>query len=58
MPRLEIKAGEIAVPDAPGLGIEALNEKLIAEKLHADFPVAWASTEEWDKEWANDRQWS
>ena len=58
VPRLEIKAGEIAVPDAPGLGIEALNEKLIAEKLHADFPVAWASTEEWDKEWANDRQWS
>jgi len=46
------------VPDAPGLGIESLNEALIAEKLHADFPVAWDSTESWDKEWANDRQWS
>ena len=46
------------MPDAPGLGIEALNEELIREKLHADFPEAWAPTDEWDKEWANDRQWS
>ena len=57
-PRLEIRDGFITVPDAPGLGIEALNESLIREKLHPDFPEAWASTEEWDKEWANDRQWS
>ncbi|MEI3003516.1 MAG: hypothetical protein V8T87_02685 [Victivallales bacterium] len=41
-----------------GLGIDELNEELIAEKLHQDFPVAWESTEQWDKEWANDRQWS
>ena len=34
------------------------SEELIAEKLHQDFPVAWESTEQWDKEWANDRQWS
>ena len=33
-------------------------EELIREKLHADFPEAWAPTDEWDKEWANDRQWS
>ena len=46
------------VPDAPGLGIEALNEELIREKLHPDFPDAWAPTDEWDKEWANDRRWS
>ena len=32
--------------------------ELIASKLHKDFPEAWASTEQWDKEWANDRQWS
>ena len=57
-PRLEIRDGFIAVPDVPGLGIEALNESLISEKLHPDFPEAWAPTAEWDKEWANDRQWS
>lgn len=58
LPRPLVDKGYIKVPDAPGLGIEALNEKLIAEKLHADFPAAWAPTDEWDKEWANDRQWS
>lgn len=53
-----IKNGFIDVPDKPGLGISELNEKLIEEKLHADFPSAWESTESWNKEWANDRQWS
>jgi len=58
LPKPLIKDGYIKVPDVPGLGIEALNEELIKEKLHADFPEAWASTGQWDKEWANDRQWS
>jgi L-alanine-DL-glutamate epimerase-like enolase superfamily enzyme len=58
LPKPLINNGYIKVPDAPGLGIEALNEELIASKLHADFPEAWSSTEPWDKEWANDRQWS
>ena len=57
-PSLEIKDGYIDVPNKPGLGIDDLNEELIASKLHKDFPEAWASTEQWDKEWANDRQWS
>jgi L-alanine-DL-glutamate epimerase-like enolase superfamily enzyme len=58
LPKPLIDNGYIDVPNAPGLGIEALNEDLINEKLHRDFPIAWASTDEWDKEWANDRQWS
>ena len=57
-PALRCENGFITVPDAPGLGIESLNEDLINEKLHKDFPEAWSSTEEWDKEWSNDRQWS
>ena len=57
-PSLKIENGFIEVPDKPGLGFDELNEDLIAEKLHADFPIAWKSTEEWDKEWSNDRQWS
>lgn len=58
LPKPLIQNGYIRVPDAPGLGIEELNEELIREKLHAEFPQAWATTAEWDKEWANDRQWS
>ena len=58
VPRPLIQDGYIAVPDAPGLGIEGLNEELIRSKLHPDFPEAWAPTTQWDNEWANDRQWS
>jgi L-alanine-DL-glutamate epimerase-like enolase superfamily enzyme len=58
LPKPLIKDGFIAVPTAPGLGIESLNETLILEKCHPQFPEPWASTEQWDAEWANDRQWS
>ena len=58
LPRPLVNNGYIDVPNAPGLGIESLNEELIREKLHPDFPEAWADTSEWDKEWANDRRWS
>ena len=57
-PALNYEGGFITVPDAPGLGIEALNEELIAEHTHPDFPEPWNETAEWDKEWSNDRQWS
>ncbi len=57
-PAVDYSSGYIKVPDAPGLGIESLNEELIASKLHPDFPEAWSSTDEWNKEWSNDRQWS
>jgi len=58
LPKPLIDNGYIQVPNTPGLGIESLNESLIQEKLHKDFPVAWSPTDEWDKEWSNDRQWS
>ena len=50
--------GFARVPDAPGLGIEALNEELIAKYIHKDYPGQWESTEAWNHEWANDREWS
>jgi hypothetical protein len=46
------------VPDAPGLGIESLNEELIAKFRKAGEDEAWKDTSDWDKEWANDREWS
>ena len=57
-PVLKYEGGFIDVPNTPGLGIESLNEELIAQKAHPDFPEPWNPTDEWDHEWANDRQWS
>lgn len=57
-PALSYEGGYITVPNAPGLGIEELNEDLIKEKLHENCPEAWAPTTEWDNEWSNDRRWS
>ena len=53
-----IKDGFANVSDKPGLGIDALNEELLAEHMHEKYPDMWKSTEEWDLEWANDRTWS
>ncbi len=53
-----IKDGFVTVPDTPGLGIESLNEDLIAAHIHEDYPGQWEPTDAWNKEWANDRTWS
>ena len=58
LPNPIVQNGFIAVPEAPGLGIEALNEELIAAHLHRDIPGMWEPTTQWDAEWANDRLWS
>lgn len=58
LPKPLIQNGFVSVPEAPGLGIEALNEELIAQHIHKDIPGQWESTAEWDKEWSNDRLWS
>ena len=53
-----IKDGFVTVPDKPGLGIESLNEKLIAQHIHEKYPRQWVDTDDWDNEWSNDRIWS
>lgn len=50
--------GFAKVPEKPGLGIERLNEELIAEHIHKHYPGQWESTETWNNEWSNDREWS
>ena len=57
-PHISLENGFMQVPDAPGLGIESLNEELIAQFRKADCEEPWASTACWDSEWANDREWS
>jgi L-alanine-DL-glutamate epimerase-like enolase superfamily enzyme len=58
LPKPIVKDGYITVPDKPGLGLESLNDEVLAGHLHPAFPGLWVSTEQWDAEWANDRTWS
>lgn len=58
LPEPLIENGFINVPEAPGLGIEALNEDLIKEHINKEIPGVWESTDEWNTEFSNDRIWS
>ena len=53
-----VQDGFVAVPNAPGLGIESLNEALIAEHINPAIPGIWEPTDEWNTEFSNDRIWS
>ncbi len=57
-PAVKLENGFMRVPEAPGLGIEALNEELIAKFAKDDCPAPWSDTSAWDGEWSNDREWS
>lgn len=57
-PVVKLENGFMRVPNTPGLGIESLNEELIAKFRKADCPEAWSDTSDWDGEWSNDREWS
>jgi L-alanine-DL-glutamate epimerase-like enolase superfamily enzyme len=58
LPNPIIQNGYIDVPDKPGLGIEALNDAMIAQHLDPQDPTMWEPTEQWDDEAAHDRLWS
>lgn len=58
LPRPLVKDGYIQVTDAPGLGIEALDDEVIAAHLHPDIPGLWEPTSQWDDDWSHDRLWS
>ncbi|MDD9268540.1 mandelate racemase/muconate lactonizing enzyme family protein [Paenibacillus sp. GCM10023248] len=58
LPKPLVQNGFIAVPDAPGLGIEELNDEVIAEHLHPEIPGQWEPTDKWNHYWSNDRLWS
>jgi L-alanine-DL-glutamate epimerase-like enolase superfamily enzyme len=58
LPNPVIQKGYIEVPDGPGLGIEALNDEVIAAHQDPGEPGLWAPTDEWDEDYSNDRLWS
>lgn len=58
LPHPLIENGFIRVPDAPGLGIESLNEDVLRAHINPDIPGMWEPTDEWNQEFSNDRLWS
>jgi len=57
-PKPLIQDGYITVPDAPGLGIESLDDDVLAAHIHPSIPGLWEPTDEWDNAVTNDRLWS
>lgn len=53
-----VDRGYIEVPDSPGLGIEELDDHVLAEHVHPDYPELWSDTSEWDNDYSHDRCWS
>ncbi len=58
LPKPLIENGFIRVPETPGLGIESLNEELIAAHICKESSGMWKPTDEWNYEFSNDRIWS
>ncbi|HHU02010.1 MAG TPA: mandelate racemase/muconate lactonizing enzyme family protein [Christensenellaceae bacterium] len=58
LPKPLIQDGFIKVPDAPGLGIEALNDEVLCQHINPDIPGIWENTDKWNREFSNDRIWS
>ena len=58
LPKPLIQDGFIKVPDAPGLGIEALNDEVLYQQINPDIPGLWENTDMWNREFSNDRKWS
>lgn len=53
-----LQDGFIHVSDAPGFGIDSLNEELIREHGPLKGKNIWISTDEWNEETSLDRIWS
>lgn len=58
LPKPLVKDGFIDVPNRPGLGIESLNDEVLAAHIHPSIPGLWESTDEWNGDWSHDRLWS
>ncbi len=58
LPKPLLNNGFIAVPDAPGLGIDELNDEIISQHIHPEVPGLWESTDQWNNNVSNDRLWS
>ncbi|GHT78906.1 mandelate racemase [Spirochaetia bacterium] len=58
LPKPIVDHGFITVPDKPGLGIDELNEEVIAEHVHPYVPGIWEDTDRWNYDFLENRLWS
>ncbi|MBP5617525.1 MAG: mandelate racemase/muconate lactonizing enzyme family protein [Clostridia bacterium] len=58
IPNPIFKDGFIAVPEKPGLGFDDLNEEVLKAHINPEIPGYFEPTNEWDREFSNDRIWS
>lgn len=50
--------GFIKVPEKPGLGFDDLNEEVLRQHINPEIPGYFEPTDEWNREFSNDRIWS
>ncbi len=53
-----VENGFIKVPEKPGLGFDDLNEEVLREHINPEIPGYFEATDEWNREFSNDRIWS
>jgi L-alanine-DL-glutamate epimerase-like enolase superfamily enzyme len=53
-----VQNGFIEVPDKPGLGIDDVNDEVIAAHMPEGATGIWEPTDRWDDEYSWDRTWS
>jgi L-alanine-DL-glutamate epimerase-like enolase superfamily enzyme len=58
LPKPILKDGFIEVPDKPGLGIDDIDDEVIAQHLQEGATGIWLPTDQWDDEYSWDRTWS
>lgn len=58
IPKPIFENGFIKVPEKPGLGFDDLNEEVLKEHINPQIPGYFEPTDEWNKEFSNDRIWS
>lgn len=58
LPKPLVRDGFIEVPDKPGLGIDDIDDAVIAEHLRPGVSGIWQATDQWDDEYSWDRTWS
>jgi L-alanine-DL-glutamate epimerase-like enolase superfamily enzyme len=58
LPKPIVDNGYITVPDKPGLGIDELNEEVIAEHIHPFVPGIWENTDSFNYDFIENRLWS
>lgn len=58
LPHPLVQDGFIKVPDLPGLGIEGLDDEVLAKLVHPEVPGMWEPTDLFNDDPCHDRIWS